>query len=105
MTEALVALDYARDEPREIAIVWPAGAAEAAAPLREVVRRSFVPNRALVCGAEAEVAALGELAPFAADKTALDGRPTAYVCVQGRCELPLHDADNLTALLARTKPY
>jgi uncharacterized protein YyaL (SSP411 family) len=105
LTEALVAFDYARDEPREIAIVWPAGGADAADALREVVRRSFVPNRALVCGAEAEVRALGELAPFAADKPALDGRPTAYVCAQGRCELPLHDADKLAALLARTKPY
>jgi uncharacterized protein YyaL (SSP411 family) len=105
LTEALVALDFARDEPREIALVWPAGAADAAAPLREAVRRTFVPNRALVCGAEPEVAALGPLAPFAADKTALDGRPTAYVCVQGRCELPLHDAAKLAAALAVAKRY
>jgi len=105
LTEALVAFDYARDEAREIAIVWPPGQADAAASLRAAVRRTFVPNRALVEGAEADVAALGPLAPFAADKVPLDGKPTAYVCSRGRCELPLHDPDALAALLGRTRPY
>ena len=105
MTEALLAFDYAQDEPREMAIVWPAGGAEAAAPLLAAVRQTFVPNRALVAGAEADVAALGALAPFAADKTALDGRPTAYVCTRGRCELPLRDAEALATLLAHARPY
>src|SRR5205085_11167426 len=41
LTEALVAFDYARDEPREIAIVWPSGGADAAGALREVVPQSF----------------------------------------------------------------
>src|SRR5207244_8779267 len=104
LTEALVAFDYARDEPREIALVWPAGQSEAAAPLRAVVRKTFVPNRALVAGTEADIAALGALAPFAADKAALDGRPTAYVCARGRCERPLHDPAALATLLATANP-
>jgi uncharacterized protein YyaL (SSP411 family) len=106
LTEALLALDYASDEAREIAIVWPRDAGpDAARPLLEVVRRTFVPNHALAAASEADAPELGKLIPFIADKTAVGGRATAYVCVQGRCELPVFEPDALTALLARRRPY
>src|SRR6185503_7783699 len=34
-----------------------------------------------------------------AKETAIDGRATAYVCVRGRCELPVHDPEALAARL------
>jgi hypothetical protein len=106
LTEALLALDWASDEAKEIAVVWPAGAGpDAARPLLEVLRRAFVPNHVLAAASDADVAGLGALIPFIGDKTAIDGRATAYVCVRGRCELPVHDADALTELLARRVPY
>ncbi|HEY7371253.1 MAG TPA: thioredoxin domain-containing protein [Polyangia bacterium] len=106
LTEALLALDWVSDEAKEIAIVWPAGAGpDAARPLLEVARRTFVPNHALAAASDADVPALGALIPFIADKTAIDGRATAYVCVRGRCELPVHDADALAQLLAGRLPY
>ncbi|HEX3906140.1 MAG TPA: thioredoxin domain-containing protein [Polyangia bacterium] len=101
LTEALLAVDYAADEAREIAIVWPRDATIAeAAPLLDVLRRTFVPTRAIAAASEAEVAALAALVPWTADKPALDGRPTAYVCVQGRCDLPVHDPGALASQLA-----
>jgi len=106
LTEALLALDFASDEPREIAIVWPREAgADAARDLLDLVRRAFVPNHALAAGSEADGAELGKLIPFIADKSALDGRPTAYVCTRGRCELPVHEPEELATLLARHRPY
>ena len=106
LTEALLALDYASDEAREIAIVWPRDATpDAARPLLDVVRRTFVPNHALAAASEADAPALGKLIPFIADKTAVDGRVTAYVCVRGRCELPVHEPDALATLLKRRVPY
>ena len=100
LAEALLAVDYAIDQPREIAIVWPRGAGpEAAAPLLDVLRRTFVPNRAVAACSEAETAALGARVPWIADKVALEGRPTAYVCFQGRCDLPVHDPDALAGRL------
>jgi uncharacterized protein len=103
LSEALLAVDYAADQAREIAIVWPRGAApDAAAPLVDVLRRTFVPNRAIAATSEADAVALGRLVPWMADKRALDGRPTAYVCVQGRCDLPVHEPGDLAAQLART---
>jgi uncharacterized protein YyaL (SSP411 family) len=121
LTEALLALDWASDEPKEIApkeiapkeiapkeiaIVWPRDAGpDAARALLDVVRRTFVPNHALAAASEADVPALGALIPFIADKTAAGGRATAYVCVRGRCELPVHDPDALAKLLAPRRPY
>jgi uncharacterized protein len=102
LTEALLALDWAAGEPRELAIVWPGGAgAEAARPLLDTVRRNFVPSHALVAVADADAAAFARLVPFVADKVAIDGRPTAYVCTRGRCDLPVHDP---AALAARLTP-
>jgi uncharacterized protein len=56
-----------------------------------VLRRTFVPSRALALGSESEVAAVAAEAPFARDKAAAAGRATAYVCHRGRCELPVTD--------------
>jgi uncharacterized protein YyaL (SSP411 family) len=106
LTEALVALDYASDEPREIAIVGPAGwRPDGADPLLAVARRTFVPNRALAAAAEDQLAPLAGRIPFIADKHALDGKPTAYVCVQGRCHLPSHEPATLAELLGQPRPY
>ncbi len=105
VTEALVALDFATDEPREIAVVSPAGAPPSATePLLAVLRRTFLPNRALAAAAEPDVPALARLAPFVGDKVAVDGRATAYVCVRGRCELPVTDAEALAAQLRAAAP-
>jgi len=105
LTETLLAVDYADDEAREISIVWPRDATIAdAAPLLDVLRRSFVPNRAIAAACETEVAALGALVPWIADKPALQDRPTAYVCVHGRCDLPIHEPEALAASLARPRP-
>ena len=40
-----------------------------------------------------------------AGKTAAAGRATAYVCVRGRCELPITEPEALATLLARHRPY
>jgi uncharacterized protein YyaL (SSP411 family) len=103
ITEALLALDAFTDVPREIAIVWPAGASRAdAEPLLATLRRTFLPNAALAGAAEGEgVAALAKLAPYAGDKLAQAGKPTAYVCEHGRCELPATDPAALARQLAK----
>ncbi len=102
LAEALLAVDYAADEPREIAIVWPPGAGpDSAAPLVDLLRRTFVPNRAIAAASETDAPTLGARVPWIADKIALEGRPTAYVCFQGRCELPVHDPAALAARFSR----
>jgi len=100
MTEALLALDFFLDEPREIVVVWPDGTGRGGAePLLSALRRTFLPAAVTAIGAEAEVARVGRTAPFARDKVPLHGKPTAYVCRQGRCQLPVTDAEALAAQL------
>ena len=85
-------------------VVWPkeAGAASAA-PLLSVLRRTFLPNRALAGSAEGDaLAALATLAPIVEGKRALRGRSTAYVCERGHCQLPTSDPTVLRRQLARS---
>jgi uncharacterized protein YyaL (SSP411 family) len=90
MTEALVALDHFTDVPREVALVWPPGGSAGA--LEATLRSTFVPNRALAGAAEGPaLEALAKLIPFLGQKVAQSGKPTAYVCQRGKCELPATD--------------
>ncbi|HSZ82978.1 MAG TPA: thioredoxin domain-containing protein, partial [Polyangia bacterium] len=105
MTEALLALDWANDHAREVAIVWPRGATiESARPLLEALRATFLPNVVRAAVGEADVEALAQVAPFVEGKVATAGRPTAYVCERGACQLPTHDPAAFAAQLAATKP-
>jgi uncharacterized protein YyaL (SSP411 family) len=102
MTEALVALDYYLDVPREVAVVWPAGADPE--PLLAVLRATFLPSRALAGAAEGSaLAALAKLVPFTAEKIAQGGKPTGYVCRRGKCELPATDPDTFRTQLTRIR--
>ena len=101
MTEALLALDFLADTPLEIAIVWPDGAADAAAPLLSVLRRSYLPSHAIAGGPESAMGSLAETVAFVGDKVPQGDRPTAYVCRHGRCELPVTDAPAFAAQLGR----
>ncbi|HEY5091574.1 MAG TPA: thioredoxin domain-containing protein [Polyangia bacterium] len=107
LTEALLALDFRTDMVREVAIIWPKQAGPAAAaPLLATVRRIFLPNKVLAGSAEGEdLGALAALAPFVAEKRALGGRSTAYVCERGRCELPTADPSVLARQLGRVRGY
>jgi uncharacterized protein len=100
LAEALLAVEYASARPKEIALLWPAGAQATAEPLMDVLRTIFVPHRVLVAADEPTAAALAPLVPWLADKPAQGGRATAYVCVQGRCDLPATDAETLRSRLA-----
>jgi uncharacterized protein YyaL (SSP411 family) len=102
--EMLLALDFLTDAPREVVLVWPLGSAPPA-PMMEVLRRTFLPSRAL-CGAAEGPAleALAAVAPIAAGKRAVGGAAAAYVCERGACQLPATDPEALRDRLAPVKP-
>jgi hypothetical protein len=86
----LAAVDFALDRPKEVVMVVPQGADASA--LRGVLAHVFLPNAVhAVVAAGAGQEAVARLAPVVAEKVALDGRPTAYVCENGRCDLPTTD--------------
>jgi hypothetical protein len=102
--DMLLALDFQTDAPREVVLVWPEGEPPPAAFL-EVLRRSFLPNRALAGAPEgAALEALGRVAVVAREKRAAGGRATAYVCERGSCLLPAIDPEKLRAQIEPVKP-
>ncbi|NOY25757.1 MAG: thioredoxin domain-containing protein [Oligoflexia bacterium] len=90
MTEALLAVDWHLDKPKEIVLVTPQDRSQAA-PLLGVVRRSGLRNRVLVVASEGELASLAQTVPLVEGKTAISGQATAYVCEQGVCQRPTTD--------------
>ena len=101
--EMLLALDYFTDAPPEVVLIWASGQ-RAPAAFVDPLRRTFMPNRALLGAAEgAELDALARLAPIAGGKIALSGRATAYVCERGECRLPATEPAAMEAQLAAVK--
>jgi uncharacterized protein YyaL (SSP411 family) len=95
--QALGAADFALARVREVAIVGRPGAADTDALLAEVWGR-YQPNRVLAAAAPGDAAAQGEVA-LLADRPALDGRATAYVCEHFVCRRPVTDPAELAAQL------
>jgi uncharacterized protein YyaL (SSP411 family) len=93
----LSALDFHLGPVAEVALVWPAGGEGAVARLVETVFRRYQPNRVVVGAAAGAPGAVG--LPLLADRGAVEGRPTAYVCRQYVCQLPVTDPDALARQL------
>ncbi len=105
LTDMLLALDAFTDAPREVVVTW----VEDGPPpsdLLEVLRRTFLPNRALTGGPQGEaLTRLARLAPVAEGRLAVSGKPTAYVCERGACRLPVIGPEKLAEALRPARPY
>lgn len=77
------------NEPQEVAIV---GEVEAARALIEVVWGAFRPNTILAVGTSDTI-------PLLANRDQLNGKPTAYVCQNFTCQLPVTNMQALAAQL------
>ncbi|MCB1941170.1 MAG: thioredoxin domain-containing protein, partial [Candidatus Accumulibacter sp.] len=103
MAEALLALDLLTDTPLQVAIVWPDGAEADGAVLQSVLRSSYLPSRALAGGPASAIEGAARTIPFLREKLPQGGRPTAFVCRLGRCQLPVTEATALTAQLGAAR--
>jgi len=92
-TGMLSALDL-RLNATDVVIVAPSGVSPSA--LVDTVRRHWTPN--IILSVHAGAAGLSPSHP-ACGKTALDDKPTAYVCRGETCSLPITDPQALVALL------
>jgi len=99
--DALLALDFTGDTPKEIILVTM-GPRATLAPLLRKLGSTFVPNR-IVLTVAADAPA-GSLTPLAEDKPALAGLPTAYVCEGRVCDLPTRDPEVFSTQLRRVSP-
>jgi uncharacterized protein len=105
LTELLLGLDAALDGPGEVVLVWPE-ASEPPSRMLDVLRRTFLPARALTGAAEGEdLLQLAAAAPVARGRATVSGQPTAYVCERGACRLPAVTPEKLADQLRPVKPY
>ena len=95
---ALGAADFALARVREVAIVGQPGATDTEALLAQVWG-TYQPNRVVAAAAPDDAAAQGEV-PLLADRPALEGRATAYVCEHFVCQRPVTEPAELAAQLA-----
>ncbi len=63
------------------------------------LHRQFQPNRVILVAREGDEA-LTTLSPLLKDRTALDGKPTVYMCKNYSCEKPINDLNDLKAAIA-----
>jgi hypothetical protein len=94
---ALGAADFALGRVREVAIVGRPGAPDTGALLASVWG-TYQPNRVLAAADPGDAAAKGEV-PLLADRPAVDGRATAYVCEHFVCQRPVTEPADLAAQL------
>ena len=101
MSDMLLAVDFYLDDAKEIVLVTPAGHPETSDPWLAELGRTFVPNRILAVVPEDQVGSNGNILPLTAEKTALNGRTTAYLCTNGECGLPTNDLAEFSRQLRR----
>jgi uncharacterized protein len=101
MAHALLAVDFLAGPIHEVVLALPASDRSTRA-LEDVLRTSFCPRHVLLAGqpGSSNWQALERHIPLLAGKLAQDGRATAYVCQQGRCDLPTTDPARLAQQIA-----
>ena len=84
--------------PQEVAIIGDPSDARTQALLAEV-RRRFLPNTVLAGAATGAAVEAAILVPFLSDRTQVRDLPTAYVCENFACQLPVTDRSDLARQL------
>ncbi len=97
-TQMLIAFDFVTGPSREIVIAGRGDEPEFKAMVERVFGE-FLPNKVVLAHLENNSARISEIAPFLEKQAALKGRPTAYVCENYVCRLPVHDPQKLRELL------
>jgi len=93
--EMLMALEYYLHPPCQAVVVVPAGKD----PRRFVhrLRTAFLPGSLATVVSEEQAAGLARQVPLFKDKSAVEGKVTAYVCRNGACRLPATSEDQMMA--------
>ena len=99
-TMSLVALDLALGPTHEVVVVGDARSEDTRA-LLNALQTEYRPRLATLFKEVGDEAGdrLGDLAPFSAGHSLIDGRAAAYVCSDFACQRPTQDSSEMLALL------
>lgn len=99
MPQMLCAVDAAQAKPRQVVIAGPVES-EATRALLQEVHAVYMPNRILLLADNgAGQAWLGQRLAFIRDLAPLENKPTAFVCEDFVCKLPVTTPEELRKLL------
>jgi len=98
-TQLMVALDFGIGPCYEVVIAGKAQAEDTKA-MAKALRTLFLPNKVVLLNpGERESPEIAKLAEFTKNQSSIDGRATAYVCMNYNCKLPTTDIDKMLQLL------
>jgi len=99
LPQLLASLDYLLEKPKQIIIAGDLADERTKALLR-VIHSKFIPIKILLLadGREGQLELANKL-PFIKDMKPINGKPTAYVCKNYGCELPVNTPEQLEKLL------
>ncbi len=103
-TQLMVAVDFAIGPSYEVVIAGNSGAEDTNAMVR-ALRTHFLPNKiVLFRPAERESPDIIRLAEYTKYLSSIDGKATAYVCLNYHCRLPTSDRGKMLELLGVKRP-
>jgi len=98
-TQLMVALDFGIGPCYEVVIAGNAQAEDTKAMVK-ALRTRFLPNKVVLLNpVERESPEIAKLAEFTKNQSSIDGRATAYVCMNYNCKLPTTDINKMLELL------
>ncbi len=101
-TQLMIALDFAVGPSYEVVIV---GDPDASREMLGKLRSEYIPNKVVIMKpADDESPEITKIATFTKSQRGIDGKPTAYVCMNFNCKLPTTDPDKMLALLRKKHP-
>jgi uncharacterized protein YyaL (SSP411 family) len=103
-TQLMLAVDFMVGPSYEVVIAGKSGARDTKAMI-QALREHFVPNKVVLFRpTDEESPDIIRLAEYTKYQSSIDGKATAYVCLNYNCKLPTTDSGKMLQLLAVKKP-
>jgi len=98
-TQLMAAADFAIGPSYEVVIAGDLQANDARQML-DAIRGIFMPNKIVILHpSDQKHPSIDDIVPFIKDHSSIDGKATAYVCLDYNCQLPTKDVGSLLELL------
>jgi uncharacterized protein YyaL (SSP411 family) len=94
----MTAMDFINGPSHEVVVIGSPGAEDTEAMLRALSER-FLPNKVVLFIPDGETVDIAEIASYVKDYINVEGRATAYVCVNFSCLLPVTSASEMLKLV------
>jgi len=103
-TQLMASADFAIGPSYEVVIAGDLQADDTRQML-DAIRGIFVPNKIVILHpSDQKPSLIDDIVPFIKDHSSIDGKATAYVCLDYNCQLPTKDIGSMLELLGSEQP-